>query len=138
MIIGPPIGGQRYYLHCCQIYIILHFKLEVLFPLFNNFFHLRWTRRTNEKSLGKILEEVIKDNNLGDGITQARINEIWVELMSRPIISRTTKLRFINKTLTIYLTSSVIRNELDYQKEELKKQFNDRLGEMVIEKIEFK
>jgi hypothetical protein len=95
-------------------------------------------RRTNEKSLGKILEDVIKDNNLGDGITQARINEIWVELMSRPIISRTTKLRFINKTLTIYLTSSVIRNELDYQKEELKKQFNDRLGDVTIEKIEFK
>ena len=95
-------------------------------------------RRTNEKSLGKILEEVIKDNNLGDGITQAKINEIWVELMSRPIISRTTRLRFSNKTLTIYLTSSVIRNELDYQKEELKKQFNDRIGEMVIEKIEFK
>ena len=95
-------------------------------------------RRTNEKSLGKILEEVIKDNNLGDGITQAKINEIWVELMSRQIISRTTKLRFYNKTLTIYLTSSVIRNELDYQKEELKKQFNDRIGEMVIEKIEFK
>jgi hypothetical protein len=95
-------------------------------------------RRTNEKSLGKILQDVIKDNNLGDGITQAKINEIWVELMSRPIISRTTKLRFINKTLTIYLTSSVIRNELDYQKDELKKQFNDRLGEMTIEKIEFK
>lgn len=95
-------------------------------------------RRTNEKALGKILEEVIKDNNLGDGITQARINEIWVELMSRPILSRTTKLRYINKTLTIYLTSSVIRNELDYQKEELKKQFNDRLGESAIEKIEFK
>ena len=95
-------------------------------------------RRTNEKSLGKILEDVIKDNNLGDGITQARINEIWVELMTRPIISRTTKLRFINKTLTIYLTSSVIRNELDYQKEELKKQFNDRLGDATIEKIEFK
>jgi hypothetical protein len=95
-------------------------------------------RRTNEKSLGKILEEVIKDNNLGDGITQAKINEIWVELMSRPIISRTTKLRFYKKTLTIYLTSSVIRNELDYQKEELKKQFNDRIGEMAIEKIEFK
>jgi hypothetical protein len=95
-------------------------------------------RRTNEKSLGKILQDVIKDNNLGDGITQAKINEIWVELMSRPIISRTTKLRFINKTLTIYLTSSVIRNELDYQKDELKKQFNDRLGETTIEKIEFK
>jgi hypothetical protein len=95
-------------------------------------------RRTNEKSLGKILQDVIKNNNLGDGITQAKINEIWVELMSRPIISRTTKLRFINKTLTIYLTSSVIRNELDYQKDELKKQFNDRLGEMTIEKIEFK
>ncbi len=95
-------------------------------------------RRTNEKPLGKILEEVIKDNNLGDGITQARINEIWVELMSRPILSRTTKLRYFNKTLTIYLTSSVIRNELDYQKEELKKQFNDRLGESAIEKIEFK
>ena len=95
-------------------------------------------RRTNEKSLGKILEEVIKDNNLGDGITQARINEIWVELMSRPILSRTTKLRYMNKTLTIYLTSSVIRNELDYQKEELKKQFNERLGDATIEKIEFK
>jgi hypothetical protein len=95
-------------------------------------------RRTNEKSLGTILQDVIKDNNLGDGITQAKINEIWVELMSRPIISRTTKLRFINKTLTIYLTSSVIRNELDYQKDELKKQFNDRLGDATIEKIEFK
>ena len=95
-------------------------------------------RRTNEKSLGSILQDVIKDNNLGDGITQAKINEIWVELMSRPIISRTTKLRFINKTLTIYLTSSVIRNELDYQKDELKKQFNDRLGDAIIEKIEFK
>lgn len=105
--------------------------------LFNNFFHLRCMRRTNERSIAKIIEDVIKDNNLNDGITQARINEIWVELMSRPIISRTTKLRFSKKILTIYLTSSVIRNELDYQKEELKKQFNDRLGEMVIEKIEF-
>ena len=95
-------------------------------------------RRTNENSLGKLLEEVIKNNNLGDGIMQARINEIWAELMSRPIHSRTTKLHFTNRTLTIYLTSSVVRNELDYQKEELKKQFNDRLGEIVIDKIEFK
>jgi hypothetical protein len=95
-------------------------------------------RRTNEQSIAKIIEDIIKDNNLSDGITQAKINAIWVDIMSRPIISRTNNLKFKDGNLTIYLASSVIRNELDYQKEEIKKQFNERLGGESIQKIEFK
>lgn len=95
-------------------------------------------RRTNEKPLGKILEEMIKENNLSDGMTQANINAIWVELMPLAIISRTSKLRYKEGVLTIYLTSSVMRNELDYQKEELKKQFNEKLGAEKVKSVELK
>lgn len=95
-------------------------------------------RRTNEKPLGKILEEMIKENNLSDGMTQANINAIWVELMPLAIISRTSKLRYKEGVLTIYLTSSVMRNELDYQKEELKKQFNEKLGAEKVMSVEIK
>jgi hypothetical protein len=95
-------------------------------------------RKTNEKNIGKVIEDMIKENNLSDGIAQAKINAVWVELMSRPIISRTDKLRFYQGKLTIFLTSAVIRNELDYQKEELRKQFNEKIGEELVLKIEFK
>ena len=93
-------------------------------------------RKSNEQPISKIIEEMIKENNLSDGITQAKINSIWVELMTPPILSRTNKLRFKEGVLRIHLTSSVIRNELDYQKEDLKKAFNEKLGGELISKIE--
>jgi hypothetical protein len=94
-------------------------------------------RKTNEKSIGKVIDDMITENNLSDGIAQVKINAVWLELMSQPIISRTSKLRFYQGKLTIFLTSAVIRNELDYQKEELRKQFNEKIGEELVLKIEF-
>ena len=95
-------------------------------------------RKTNEKNIGKVIEDMITENNLSDGIAQVQINAVWLELMSQPIISRTNKLQFYKGKLTIFLTSAVIRNELDYQKEELRKQFNEKIGEELVLKIEFK
>ncbi len=94
--------------------------------------------RTNERSLGDIIKDVLKRHGLEDKVTEARIFSLWEKIMGQPIAKYTNRLSLKQGCLIVYLSSSVLRNELAYAKTKIIKMINDELGKPVIQDIVFR
>ncbi len=94
--------------------------------------------RTNERSLGDIIKDVLKRHGLEDKVTEARIFSLWEKIMGQPIAKYTNRLSLNQGCLIVYLRSSVLRNELAYAKTKIIKMINDELGKPVIRDIVFR
>lgn len=100
-------------------------------------------RRESVKRVGDIIEEYVREDNLGDGLLRARIFEAWdLLLASLPGISSadaaaslTSRKYFKDGTLTCTITSSVVRSQLLFSKEALRVKLNTLLQEEHVKKL---
>lgn len=92
-------------------------------------------RSTNQQSLQEVIEELIQAYRLKDGLNEVRLREFWELLMGPVIASKTVTVNLNDKVLTIRLNSSVLRQELMYKREEIKKALNEALGMEVVKEI---
>ena len=95
-------------------------------------------KKSNEQSLGEIIQNVIKDLKWTDRINQAKIISSWKKIMGPNISSYTEKLVINNEVLIVYLKSAPLRQELQYAKNKILKNINDEFGSEVIKDILFK
>ena len=95
-------------------------------------------KKFKPQSIGEILDEIVRSKALKTGLTNAKINQIWFKLMGENISKYTYKIIFKNKTLTIYLTSAPLREELTFGKDKIIKLINEETGTKLIEKIIFR
>lgn len=97
------------------------------------------TKRYNSAiSLEEVIKTILDENNLTKGLNKIKIQEIWAEHMGNGVNKYTEKISLKGTTLTIYLTSSVLREELSYGKEKLIQMLNDSIGAELIKTIKFK
>ena len=95
-------------------------------------------RKSNEQSLGQVIEELLGTYKLKAKLTEFRLIDSWEKIMGSAIAKRTEDL-FINKrVLHVRLNSSVLREELFIAREKIKEMLNDEAGETVIDEIFFK
>ncbi|OUW77122.1 MAG: hypothetical protein CBD72_01920 [Flavobacteriaceae bacterium TMED212] len=92
-------------------------------------------RKFEPQSVSKVLDEIIQSKALNNGITNARINELWFKLMGNNIFNYTEKISLKGKTLFVSLNNAALREELNYGKERIKKMINDQLGKETIGKV---
>ena len=92
-------------------------------------------RKFEPQSISKVLGEIVQSKALNAGITNARINEMWIELMGANIANYTEKIALKGKTLFVSLNNAALRDELSYGKEKIIKMMNEQLGKTVIEKV---
>ena len=92
-------------------------------------------RKFEPQSVSKVLDEIIQSKALNNGITNARINELWFKLMGNNIFNYTEKISLKGKTLFVSLNNAALREELNYGKEKIKKMINDQLGKDTIGKV---
>tara|TARA_A100001011_G_scaffold92124_2_gene96837 strand:- start:38777 stop:39079 length:303 start_codon:yes stop_codon:yes gene_type:complete len=92
-------------------------------------------RKFEPQSVSKVLDEIIQSKALNNGITNARINELWFEIMGNNIFNYTEKISLKGKTLFVSLNNAALREELNYGKERIKKMINDQLGKETIGKV---
>ena len=92
-------------------------------------------RKFEPQSVSKVLDEIIQSKALNNGITNARINELWFKLMGNNIFNYTEKISLKGKTLFVSLNNAALREELNYGKEKIKKMINDQLGKNTIGKV---
>ena len=93
-------------------------------------------KRLNEfQSIAALMKDVIKENKLTKGMNQISVEEAWAKLMGNGVVSYTSKVELMGKTLVVKLKSSVLREELSYGKEKIIKMMNEELGEELIAKI---
>lgn len=92
-------------------------------------------RQKESLAVKDLMGSFIKENNLSKGMQKISIEENWNSLMGNGVASYTDKIEFRNGTLYVKLSSSVLRQELDYGKEKIINMMNDALGGDSIKKL---
>jgi recombinational DNA repair protein (RecF pathway) len=92
-------------------------------------------RKFEPQSIGKVLDEIVQSKALKTGITNARINELWYELMGTHMTHYTEKILLKGNTLFVSLNNAALREELNYGKEKIREIMNEHLGGEVLKKI---
>ena len=92
-------------------------------------------RRNKTITLGEALGELIKEYRLEKGLKDAAVLNIWEDIAGKVITARTKRIYLKDGVLHIYLTSSVVRNELMMLRDALRSQINSRAGEEVVREI---
>ncbi len=92
-------------------------------------------RRSKTITLAEALDALIDEYRLGPGLREAAVINIWEEIAGRVIRARTKKTYLREGVLHIYLSSSVVRNELMMLRETLRRRINDKAGEEVVMEI---
>ena len=95
-------------------------------------------KKFEPQTIGEVLNDIVGSKALKTGLTNAKVVQLWSKLMGENIERYTDKIIVKNKTLTIYLSSAPLREELTYGKEKIIKMINEETGVKLIEKIIFR
>jgi hypothetical protein len=87
------------------------------------------------KMIGDVLEQLIRNSRLSSGLRSCQIEEVWERRMGKTISKYTDKVFILNNTLFIETSTASLRNELHFQREDIKRMVNTELGEMVIQEV---
>lgn len=92
-------------------------------------------RNSNEQSIAEVIQKMLNTYHLKDGLNTVAITNLWGKLMGNAIQHRTTSINLKNKVLNIYVDSAVLRQELQFKREEIKIALNAELKEEVISEV---
>jgi hypothetical protein len=87
------------------------------------------------RMIGDVLDQLIRNSKLSSGIRSCQIEEVWERRMGKTISKYTDKVFILNNTLFIETSIASLRNELHFQREDIKKMANAELGEMIIQDV---
>lgn len=93
------------------------------------------TKRGETKNISKVLEDVISQKHFKVGIDNLRVQEAWVKTMGENIQKYTYNVKFKNGKLYIKLKSSVLKEELIFEKIKVIKLINQELGREYIKEL---
>lgn len=92
-------------------------------------------RRSKTISLAEAIQDYIEAMKLGRGLGEITLISSWEEITGKAVASRTKKLYIRDGILYVYLTSSVVRNELLMLRQELVRKLNRKAGSEIIKDI---
>ena len=82
-----------------------------------------------------LVNQFIEQNDLTSGLDAVNVQELWGELMGPGVMSYTQSVALRGSTLSVVLTSSVLRSELSMGKQKIIAMMNEGLGKNLIEQI---
>lgn len=89
-----------------------------------------------EEKLKDLLNKMVaQDKNLSREIGLARIEEAWKQKMGEMINSYTQRLYFSGGKLTVYLSSSILRNQMNHNRDRIIELINTECGDEVVKEI---
>ena len=89
-------------------------------------------RLNSENTIGDVLKQIIQVNKLQPGIDQIAVKDAWMNMMGNGVNSYTRNITLKGNILYVELTSSVLREELNYGKEKILKMINEELKRDVV------
>ena len=92
-------------------------------------------RLSNESTIGDVLSEIIQVNKLQGGIDDVGVKDAWKNLMGNGVNTYTKNVVLKGSTLYVELTSSVLRQELQYGKDKIIKMINEELKREVVKEV---
>ena len=92
-------------------------------------------KRGEIKNISKVLEDVISQKHFKVGIDNLRVQEAWVKTMGDNIQKYTFSVKFKKGILYIKLKSSVLKEELIFEKNKVITLINKELGKEYVKEL---
>jgi len=89
-------------------------------------------RRNKTQTIDELVKAYMKSMGIDEKVKEVKLQRMWPEIVGRTIAGKTRELRLHKGVLFIYLTSSVVRNELYMIRDALIKRINEQLAEELI------
>lgn len=85
-------------------------------------------KNKNQKKLADSIQSYLNTNkNLGRSYQKKNIDEIWAEIVGPTIYNYTTNIKLVGNSLKMRVSSSPLKQELNFKKDELISKVNERL-----------
>lgn len=84
------------------------------------------------KHIGDAIKGFLHKSHHRNGIRAVQIEEIWENLMGKTIAKYTDRIQIINQKLFIHTAVGPLKNELQFQKQQIIDRVNEAFGEKVI------
>lgn len=92
-------------------------------------------RRTKTLLMGDLLEEFFRRPYVAAKVAEGKLPEVWRAVVGDRAADDTAELRLENHILHVRIRSSVLRQELFYQRAALQEELNERLGVRLINAV---
>lgn len=92
-------------------------------------------RRTKTQLMGDLLDEFFKRPYVAAKVAEGKLPETWRAIVGDRTADETTELRLVNHILHVRIRSSVLRQELFYQRAALQEELNRRSGVRLINAV---
>ena len=95
-------------------------------------------RKSQIQSISEIISALMKNNGHEEKLAEVRIIRSWEEVLGKTVSRYTKNLYIKDRTLFVSMSSSIVRNEIMFMRDELIKRLNENAGKKVIDKIVLK
>ena len=94
------------------------------------------SKRGEVKNLSKVIQDVFSQKHFRIGIDNIKVQDAWVKTMGKNIQKYTYKVYYKKGILYVKLKSSVLKEELTFEKAKIIKLINKELGKEYIKEME--
>ncbi len=85
-------------------------------------------RRTKTLLMGDPLKEFFSRPYIAAKVAEGKLPDTWREIVGERAAAETVELKLENRVLYVRIRSSILRSELFYQREALRREINERSG----------
>lgn len=92
-------------------------------------------RENDINKLGDLIPNMLEQNKLQKGMDQIYVKEAWAEVMGKGVVNYTESVSLKNQTIFVKLSSSALREELEYGKDKIVKMMDASLEHVKVKSI---
>ena len=92
-------------------------------------------RRTKTQLMGELLEEFFQRPYIAAKVAEGKLPDTWRAVVGDRTANETTELRLENHILHVRLRSSILRQELFYQRDALRDALNEKSGVRLVNAV---
>lgn len=92
-------------------------------------------REGDTNKLRDLIPQMLQENKLQKGMDQMYVKEAWAQVMGQGVMNYTESVSLKNQTLFVKLTSSTLREELEYGKNKILMMMNESLKSVSIKSV---
>ncbi len=90
------------------------------------------------QTLNSLLNKLVESQGWEDKLDEAKLPDIWLEVVGDKIAKYAKIGKFENGVLTVLTESSTWRSEIKLRNEDIIKKLNDKLGKEIIQSLKVK
>lgn len=95
-------------------------------------------RKTNQESLGQVIERMLNVYRLKSGVRQVDLMQHWQEIVGNAVAAKTDQIELRGEILIIRMTSAAMKHELHYQRTEIAANVNAFFKEEIVKEVQLK